>query len=277
MSHANSTAHYNLPQYVGTDIINPLTDVNGAYEAIDTAIYEVGQSASAVVSDVADIKTVLGSEALDTASQTVTGAINELKATNDSFDTRLIATESDVSTLQTQMSTATSNITTLNTTVAGIQTDLTGKASQTALNTLTNKVGTGNLNTTAQNCVDAINEVLAEIPSGGSVAADDVTYDNTTSGLTATNAQAAIDELKTDIDAIPVYTDTTEVVSGTLTAGQTSVVLTATEQTIGANTLLSVYADGGLEYESYSVSGNAVTVVYEAQASDVAVALKIEN
>ena len=277
MSHTNSTAHYNLPQYVGTDIINPLTDVNGAYEAIDTAIYEVGQSASAVVSDVADIKTVLGSEALDTASQTVTGAINELKATNDSFDTRLIATESDVSTLQTQMSTATSNITTLNTTVAGIQTDLTGKASQTALNTLTNKVGTGNLNTTAQNCVDAINEVLAEIPSGGSVAADDVTYDNTTSGLTATNAQAAIDELKTDIDAIPVYTDTTEVVSGTLTAGQTSVVLTATEQTIGANTLLSVYADGGLEYESYSVSGNAVTVVYEAQASDVAVALKIEN
>ena len=277
MSHANSTAHYNLPQYVGTDIINPLTDVNGAYEAIDTAIYEVGQSASAVVSDVADIKTVLGSEALDTASQTVTGAINELKATNDSFDTRLIATESDVSTLQTQMSTATSNITTLNTTVAGIQTDLTGKASQTALNTLTNKVGTGNLNTTAQNCVDAINEVLAEIPSGGSVAADDVTYDNTGSGLTATNAQDAIDELASDVNDATTELAKIEVQRGTIPAGSTSATLTF-NSTIGATTFVDWYVgDGTITPTSVTTTANTVVITIETQSADTPVGAVIRN
>lgn len=277
MAHTNSTVHYNLPQYVGTDIINPLTDTNGAYEDIDTALYEQGQSVAGVVADISALEIQNGDSALNTSAQTLSGAVNELKADIDALDASQTATETDVTTLQGQMSTATSNITTLNTTVAGIQTEVAGKASTTALNTLTQKVGTGNLNTTAQNCVDAINEVLAAIPSGGSVAAEDVTYDNTTSGMTASDVQDAIDELKSDIDAIPIYTDNIEVVHGTLTAGQTSVVLTATEQTIGANTLLSVFADGGLEYESYSVSGNAVTVVYEAQSANVAVALKVEN
>ena len=102
---------------------------------------------------------------------------------------------------------------------------------------LETKVGSGTLDTVAQDLVGAVNEIVGELPSGSAV----------------------------------------EVVRGTLTAGQTSVVLTATEQTIGANTLLSVFADGGLDYESYSVSGNAVTINFEEQASNVAVALKVEN
>jgi len=46
---------------------------------------------------------------------------------------------------------------------------------------------------TATNVQDAIDEVKGSIPSG--FAATAITYDNTVSGLTATNAQAAIDEL----------------------------------------------------------------------------------
>lgn len=38
MSHSNSTANYNLPQFVGTDTPAWLTDVNGAFEDIDSAI-----------------------------------------------------------------------------------------------------------------------------------------------------------------------------------------------------------------------------------------------
>ena len=41
MSHTNETTYYNLPQYIGTDIINPLTDTNGAYSAIDAALHDV--------------------------------------------------------------------------------------------------------------------------------------------------------------------------------------------------------------------------------------------
>lgn len=282
MAHTNQTAHYHLPQYVGTDIINPLTDTNGAYEAIDTAIYEVGQTASGMASDIDALKIQNGDSALDTTAQTLSGAINELKSGADALGLRVTATETDVSTLQTQMSTATSNITTLNTSVAGLQTEMASKASVTALNNLTVKVGTGNLNTTAQNCVDAINEVLSEIPSGGSVSADDVTYDNTDSGLTATNAQDAIDEIDSALDTlagtvadIPVVHE--ELQSATITAGQTSATLTFATEAIGASTLIipncSVF--GIIEDVTYTAS--TVTITIEEQSADVVVGALVKN
>lgn len=270
MAHTNQTAHYHLPQYVGTDIINPLTDTNSAYEAIDTAIYEVGQTASGMASDIDALKIQNGDSALDTTAQTLSGAINELKNGSDALGLRVTATETDVSTLQSQMSTATGNITTLNTSVAGLQTEVASKASATALNNLTVKVGTGNLNTTAQNCVDAINEVLAEIPSGGNVSADDVTYDNTDSGLTATNVQDAIDEVNQKA-AIEVQT-------GTLAIGGTSIALTFTDETIGNTTLVDVYTDDySIAPTDVSISGQVVTLTFDAQSVAVNVGVKVQN
>ena len=38
MSHTNSTANYNLPQFITTDKPAWLTDINGAFSAIDTGI-----------------------------------------------------------------------------------------------------------------------------------------------------------------------------------------------------------------------------------------------
>jgi chaperonin cofactor prefoldin len=221
MAHTNQTAHYHLPQYVGTHIINPLTDTNKAYDDIDTALYEQGQSIAGVVDDIDALKIQNGDSALDTTAQTLSGAVNELKNDADALGLRVTANETDISTLQTQMSTATSNITTLNTSVAGLQTEVASKASATAVDNLTAKVGTGNLATVAQNCVDAINEVNAKIPEGGNVEADDVVYDNTGSGLTATNVQSAIDEVlgKMNSEAIAHYdatgntaTDTTAMI-----------------------------------------------------------------
>ena len=57
---------------------------------------------------------------------------------------------------------------------------------------------------TATDAQEAIDEVLGEIPTIPSTyAASDITYDNTSSGLSANNAQDAIDELKSDIPTIP--------------------------------------------------------------------------
>lgn len=278
MAHTNQTAHYHLPQYVGTDIINPLTDTNGAYEAIDTAIYEVGQTASGMASDIDALKIQNGDSALDTTAQTLSGAINELKSGEDALGLRVTANETDISTLQTQMSTATGNITTLNTSVAGLQTEMAGKASATALNNLTTKVGTGNLNTTAQNCVDAINEVLAEIPSGGSVSADDVTYDNTDSGLIATNVQDAIDEVKADVDAIVVPVIHEELQTATITAGQTNATLTFATEAIGASTMLFPFCSAvGVIAEITAYTGTTVTVAIDAQSSSVTVGVLAKN
>ena len=282
MAHTNQTAHYHLPQYVGTDIINPLTDTNGAYEAIDTAIYEVGQTASGMASDIDALKIQNGDSALDTTAQTLSGAVNELKSGADALGLRVTENETDISTLQSQMSTATGNITTLNTTVAGLQTEVASKASATALNNLTVKVGTGNLNTTAQNCVDAINEVLAEIPSGGSVSADDVTYDNTDSGLTATNVQDAIDEVKGSVDSlasdvadIPVVHE--ELQTATITAGQTSATLTFATEAIGASTIIVPNCDVFGIIDDVTYTASTVTITIKAQSANVTVGALVKN
>ena len=49
MSHTNETLHYHLPKYVGTDIINPMTDFNDANDVIDEALYDANQTAANAV------------------------------------------------------------------------------------------------------------------------------------------------------------------------------------------------------------------------------------
>lgn len=272
MSHVSSTAHYNLPIYGDVDVINPLTDFNDCNTAIDNKLYEVAQGTAGVVTDITDVKNLLGSETLDTASQTVTGAINELKASEDALDTRVVASETDVATLQAQMATATTNISNLGTSVAGLQTEMTGKASATALQTLTNKVGTGNLDTVAQNCVDAINEVLSKIPAGGSVLAEDVVFDPSGTHLTSDNVEDAIKELDTEGHSIAG-----ELQTATLTAGATSATVNFT-QTIGATTIITpVCSLYGVSPTDATYTANSVTLTFEAQSEDAVVGARIQT
>ena len=105
---------------------------------------------------------------------------------------------------------------------------------------------------------------------GGASSADDVSYDNTTSGLTATNVQDAIDEVYGDMPTEPtVYTQT-------LVAGNTSVAFTDVETT--ANSVVEVGTSvAGLDYNSISVSGTTYTVSFDTQASNVTVYLIVSE
>ena len=49
MSHSNETLHYGLPKYVGTDIINPLTDFNDANDIIDEALFNANEASASAV------------------------------------------------------------------------------------------------------------------------------------------------------------------------------------------------------------------------------------
>ena len=145
-----------------------------------------------------------------------------------------------------------------------------------SINTINSLIGNGQPTTTDKTLIGAINEINAKIPEGGEVAADDVTYDNTDSGLTATNVQAAIDEVYAAIPSTPAATS--EVQTGTLTAGQTSVVLTFANQAIDATTLIDVYTDEyGVNPDSVAYTASTVTLTFTAQASDLAVAVKVQN
>lgn len=163
------------------------------------------------------------------------------------------------------------------TAITALRTDVDGNTG--SINTINSLIGNGEPTTTDKTLIGAINELKDDIDAiapSGDVEADDVTYDNTSSGLTATNVQAAIDEVYAAIPSTPAATS--EVQRGTLTAGQTSVALTFASQTIGANTLVDVYTgDYAVAPTNVSISGQVVTLTFEAQSSNLAVAVKVQN
>ena len=168
----------------------------------------------------------------------------------------------------------TQNITDQQQAITQMRADVT--AAQGSINTINSLIGNGEPTTTDKTIIGAINELAAEIePSGGASAAS-VSYDNTTSGLTATNVQAAIDELDAKVDAIPA--STVEKKTATLAAGSTSVTLTFTTQTIGATTFVDWFTSNP-EVAPTSITTSATTVVltFESQASALTVGVRVEN
>lgn len=172
MSATNTTPNIGLPSFIGTDKPAWLTDWNGAMSTIDT---EIGTIKTGVSGD----------------------------------ETRIGNLENSVSSLNTTVSNHTTSITALNTQVA---------TQGGTINTITSLIGNGTPTTTDQTIIGAINELhadqgdLANLVTtdkssfvaainevagggGGSIAASAVSYNNTVSGLTANNVQAAIDEL----------------------------------------------------------------------------------
>ena len=223
------TVNYDLCQYEGSDKTSYLINYNGDMLKIDTAIKGA-------------------KDAADNAQSKANTA-----------DGKADANAASISTLDTQINGA-----------GGVAADV--SSLQGSVNTINSLIGTGEPTTQDKTIIGAINELAGEIPQGGTSAAD-VSYDNTQSGLTADDVQEAIDEI---VAAIPSAA-AVELQRGTLTAGQTSVVLTFAAQTIGANTLVDVYVDGGLAYDSIATTSTTVSLTFEAQASDVPVAVRVTN
>ena len=157
MGHTNSTANLALPQFIGTDKPTWLSDVNGAFSAIDT--YAGNNDAALAITD------AKADTAVNDAASAVTTATNAANTAG---------------TASTQATNAV--------TVAG--------NALTVANGINSKVGVlTDLHTTDKSTVvNAINEVF---DAQAAPTAADVSYNNTGSGLTATDVQAAIDEVVT--------------------------------------------------------------------------------
>ena len=80
MSHTNSTTNYSLPQFVGTDKPAWLTDINGAFSAIDTNLKTASDNATTAGTAATTANTSIGTLAsLSTTEKTnLVGAINEV-------------------------------------------------------------------------------------------------------------------------------------------------------------------------------------------------------
>lgn len=170
----------------------------------------------------------------------------------------------------------TQSITDQQTAITSLRADVT--SAQGSINTINSLIGNGEPTTTDKTIIGAINELAAEIEPSGGVSAASVSYNNTTSGLTATNVQAAIDEVDTKVDAIVIPTSAVEKKTATLAAGSTSVTLTFTQQQIGATTFVDWYAsDPEVVPTSITTSATTVVMTFKAQASAITVGARVEN
>lgn len=180
-------------------------------------------------------------------------AINTAKLAADSAANAASAAQNDATTAVNGVSSLTTTVGTLSTTVGTCVGNI---------NTINSLIGNGTPTTTDHTLIGAINELHA---NQGDLS-DLVTSDQT-------SLVGAINEIAGGGGGA-----TSEVQRATLTAGQTSKALTFTDITIGANTLIDIYTD---DYDvaptAVSVAGQVVTLTFEAQASNVNVAVKAQN
>ena len=180
---------------------------------------------------------------------------------------------------QTTANTATTSIASINDSLTTINTSLTTLTSTVtglvgSVNTINSLIGNGEPTTSDKTLIGAINEIYGMITGGGGgaeIQAQNVVYDNTTSGLTADDVQEAIDEI---VGLIPSGSDYT-LVTGTLTAAQTSITLS--NAAIKTTSYIDVYTAGGVPYTSVTQSAGSVVLGFDAQLADLAVSIVVRD
>lgn len=161
MSHTNSTANYNLPEFIGTDTPGWLTDVNGAMADIDAAIYARQQSIATNANNITALDSRLTT--VESASSTAASEITALQA-------RMTSAESEIGDNTTAIGNNTADISALNTLVSSLQT----KVPVIVNTTLTAANWASDVYTIADAAVTAnsiINIGIAADPSAASVEA----------------------------------------------------------------------------------------------------------
>lgn len=298
MAHTNSTANYELSQFLGTDKPAWLVDYNSDMLKIDTALKDIADAEAAssediqelqdaigaegltgritdIENDISDIKTEIGSVELPTTAQSLTGAIAELKGVNDDQNTAIGQNTTNIA----QVGGAVEGVSQLAYTIANVyDSSATYSVGEYAIyqNTLYKCTTAINVGETFDPTKWTSVKVMSEVGQGGggTPTAAQIDYDNSTSHLNATKVQSAIDEIVASIPSALAE----ERKSATLTAGQTSLTLTFTEQTIGTNTLIDWYvSDPLVNPTAITTTSTTVVFTFAAQPSNIRVAAKVQN
>ena len=113
---------------------------------------------------------------------------------------------------------------------------------------------------------------IVGVPGVSSVAAQDVTYDNTGSGLTAANVQGAIDEVASDVHNLKTAVNTE--LTAAVAAGATSVTFTDAAITATAKLML-FFDDVFVPFTGVTTGTNTVTYTFEALGASATATLWI--
>ena len=149
MSYTNKTPNYDLPQYVANDKPTFLSDINGAFSDIDTAM-KANATAAASAQSTADANT-----------SAISGITTDLDGAG--------GVKARLSAVETAQQGDAGNINTINSLIGNGTPTTTDHTIIGAINEIHEFTGKGPLDTTAKNLADAINELAA----GGNVGALD--------------------------------------------------------------------------------------------------------
>lgn len=146
--------------------------------------------------------------------QKIDVAIKEAKTGADTANTGVATNAASIQTLDGAVSSLNGQVSTVATATNG---------NTASINTINSLIGNGEPTTSDKTIIGAINEIYADITGGGDdIEADNVKYDNTTSGLTADDVQDAIDEVVTMIPSVPATYDADDVTYDNTTSGLTA-------------------------------------------------------
>ena len=172
------TTHYNLNLPEGTDIVNPLVQDNPNYTAIDTALYN---NKVRVVGNATEVKS---------------GTVHAVTRSDSDIDVMRFTATGDWITGDTM-------------TVDGSPVSVYLQDGSAPL------TGAYVINTEVVAVINGSRVTLYGAQSLPALDASNVNYDNTGSGLSASNVQDALDEIVSDIPSIPTYTALSPVVGTT--------------------------------------------------------------
>lgn len=270
MSHTNETLHYHLPQYVGTDIINPLVDTNEAYANIDEAIYNVASSAAEAVATANEVKEEIeGTGGVDSRIDALVTRMDAVEAKDVEQDASLLQLNSGLATTNSNVSTLSNNVQTLDGTVAG---------HTTALGQLNTRVGACE---NADTALDARVTALEQSPAATVDSAMSGTSENAVQNkVIKTYVDTEVGSVASDVSALETEVEGVkgEVQSANLAIGATTHTFTFADVAIGANTLIDVYTDTfGVNPTGVTYTGTTVTVTFDALVAATKVAVKVAN
>ena len=277
MSHAGQTLHYQLPQYSGTDIINPVVDTNDASSKIDNALYEIGQGAADATATANEVKEQIeGTGGVDDRIDATVVRLDAIEAKDVEQDASLLQLNNGLATTNANVSTLSTNVNALDGTVAGHTTAI-GQMN-TSIGSLDNRVTAleqtpaatvdSAMSDTSENAVQ--NKVIKEYVDDKD--AEHTPFNDTSSHFSADNVQDAIEHLDAEGHALVGELQTT-----TLTAGATSATVNFTQSIVSTTIITPVCSIYGVSPTDVTYTEHSMTLTFEAQASDAIVGARIQN
>ena len=200
MGYTNETTHYGIPLPLGSDKTTPM-DYNTAMQAVDTALYGAVTDASAGVTKANAVEEALGTtnDNLSALTGRVTSAEGTITTQGNAI-TQLQLDVADVKADTLDMICAVDEGTAQVASVAVQE----GKYFRynNVLYIATADIAIGDTIVPNTNCrATNVATELESVQGSETITAQNVGYDNTSSGLTADDVQEAIDELNTDLSA----------------------------------------------------------------------------